>query len=527
MTIEIRYQRKSQPGVDDSGRLTGRAIPYNSWTTIGDPKNYGFREKVNPSAAKKSVNDGDIVLLDNHETRLPLARMSAGTLELRNGGSALDWDAVPADTTYAQDVVKNVRAKNYGGCSFGFEVLRDKWTDEKGNAASPMTGTHREILEMKLHEISICTFPAYGDTSVSSRDQIRSARGADIAELRKARRDAVGIDITVNSPQQGLSYDDQTHGPTISGGFMPNPGDNDDDLDDLGANPRDVDGDGDDDFAPDGSYGDGQTMGTGKAMQPRSARASDPKKPYGDVTYADPGYQKDGKKRYPVDTKAHAMAAWSYINKSSNQSPYSAQQLASIKAKIKSALSKFGVKTDDESKSAAWEALCDYREMTEGFLRDDDFDGDSFGVRPDAYVGTEDANQLARDIHNAFTAEMRVDAIERAIDLNLPDLIPEHWGPDGEIGAGTSADVVRDMDEIYTLALSMNPTNAALTILDRAQPYLSNETRKSAAEKSKDIGKEKLPPGFETFTETITLEEARKKLADANQARYEMDRMNR
>lgn len=83
----------------------------------------------------------------------------------------------------------------------------------------------------------------------------------------------------------------------------------------------------------------------------RAAMASDPKKPYGDVTYADPGYQKDGKKRYPIDTEAHAKAAWSYINQGDNASSYSADQLASIKGRIKSALRKFGVQLSDSNSS--------------------------------------------------------------------------------------------------------------------------------------------------------------------------------
>src|ERR1035437_1069384 len=38
------------------------------------------------------------------------------------------------------------------------------------------------------------------------------------------------------------------------------------------------------------------------------------KQPFGAVTYADPGYQQDKVKRYPLDSKAHVKAAWSYIN---------------------------------------------------------------------------------------------------------------------------------------------------------------------------------------------------------------------
>ena len=80
--------------------------------------------------------------------------------------------------------------------------------------------------------------------------------------------------------------------------------------------------------------------------------ASDPKKPYGDVTYADPGYQSDGKKRYPLDTEAHCKAAWSYINQGGNASAYTPEQLKAIKGRIKAALTRLGVQVA-ESKAAA------------------------------------------------------------------------------------------------------------------------------------------------------------------------------
>lgn len=69
--------------------------------------------------------------------------------------------------------------------------------------------------------------------------------------------------------------------------------------------------------------------------------------PYGDVEYADPGYQNDGKKRYPIDTEEHVRAAWSYINQSDNAKLYTAEQLSTIKGRIKSAAEKFGIQISD------------------------------------------------------------------------------------------------------------------------------------------------------------------------------------
>jgi hypothetical protein len=70
------------------------------------------------------------------------------------------------------------------------------------------------------------------------------------------------------------------------------------------------------------------------------------KKPYGNVTYADPGYQKDGKERYPLDTEKHIRAAWGYINQKDNASLYSAADLAKVRARIKAAMKKIGAEVE-------------------------------------------------------------------------------------------------------------------------------------------------------------------------------------
>jgi uncharacterized protein len=58
------------------------------------------------------------------------------------------------------------------------------------------------------------------------------------------------------------------------------------------------------------------------------------RKPFGDVDYADPGYQEDGVKRYPIDTEARIRAAWSYINVPRNQTFYTRDQVERIKRRI-------------------------------------------------------------------------------------------------------------------------------------------------------------------------------------------------
>ena len=79
------------------------------------------------------------------------------------------------------------------------------------------------------------------------------------------------------------------------------------------------------------------------------ASAPHPKAPYGwDVPYADPGYQADKVKRYPLDSEKHVRAAWNYIHHEDNAAKYTAEQLAAIKARIKAAGKEYGIKFSDD-----------------------------------------------------------------------------------------------------------------------------------------------------------------------------------
>lgn len=61
------------------------------------------------------------------------------------------------------------------------------------------------------------------------------------------------------------------------------------------------------------------------------------------IVYADPGYQDDGKKRYPLDTAAHTRAAASYFGRDSNRGHYTAAQQTHIDQAIRAAEKKFGI----------------------------------------------------------------------------------------------------------------------------------------------------------------------------------------
>jgi len=59
--------------------------------------------------------------------------------------------------------------------------------------------------------------------------------------------------------------------------------------------------------------------------------------------YADPGYQKDGLKRYPIDTPEHVRAALSYIGQAKNAAKYDTDDLAAVKSAIYAAAKRMGI----------------------------------------------------------------------------------------------------------------------------------------------------------------------------------------
>ena len=64
---------------------------------------------------------------------------------------------------------------------------------------------------------------------------------------------------------------------------------------------------------------------------------------YGDVKFADPVNNK-----YPIDTEEHVRAAWSYINHKDNAAKYDADEVKTIKQRIKRAAKKHDVEISEE-----------------------------------------------------------------------------------------------------------------------------------------------------------------------------------
>jgi HK97 family phage prohead protease len=143
----------------------------------------GASEIVKPGAFTNSVS-GDVRALINHDSSLVLGRTKAGTLALRQDERGL-WGSIRInrDDVDAMNLYARVQRGDVDQCSFGFDIKRETFVDLGDGKC------RWEIEEVDpLYEVSVCTFPAYTETSVSARKQ-------DLAEIEKRRAEAWRSDM--------------------------------------------------------------------------------------------------------------------------------------------------------------------------------------------------------------------------------------------------------------------------------------------------------------------------------------------
>lgn len=136
----------------------------------------GATESIDPHAFDGALSD-DIRALCDHETRLVLGRNKAGTLTLRVDERGL-WGEIEVNQndSDAMNLYYRVQRGDVDQCSFGFDILEEEIDYREDGSI------HWLIKKVKLYEVSVVTFPAYTDTSVSARKE-------DYANIQKRQLD--------------------------------------------------------------------------------------------------------------------------------------------------------------------------------------------------------------------------------------------------------------------------------------------------------------------------------------------------
>lgn len=160
---EIRMLPIQELRIDDSldGKIVGHASVFDSWSeTLGGI--FPFKEIVRKGTFTETIKLDDIRALFNHDPNFVLGRNKAGTLELEEDEIGLRVVITPPDTSWANDLIKNLRRGDISQMSIGFIVLEDTWGTKDGIDI-------REIKKVQLFDVSIVTYPAYTQTDVGVR----------------------------------------------------------------------------------------------------------------------------------------------------------------------------------------------------------------------------------------------------------------------------------------------------------------------------------------------------------------------
>ncbi|WP_332632017.1 HK97 family phage prohead protease [Halalkalibacter flavus] len=162
---------------NDEKVIEGYFAVFNSETELWQ----GAYEEIAPEAFNKTLGN-DVRALINHDTGLVLGRNKSNTLELKVDSHGL-WGSIkinPNDTD-AVNLYERVKRGDVDQCSFGFNILSES-TDFRDDGSVKWT-----LREIDLHEVSVCTFPAYADTGVQARKKDIEQHKQRQFELRKQK----------------------------------------------------------------------------------------------------------------------------------------------------------------------------------------------------------------------------------------------------------------------------------------------------------------------------------------------------
>ena len=171
--------------VDDiEVRETGDGMSFSGYAAVFNSPSepLPFTETIRQGAFGKSLRSrNNVMMLWSHDTSQPLASTRSKTMTLVEDSRGLLVDAALPQTSLGRDVAELLRSKVVDSMSFGFSVPPggDRWSDD---------GMSRELTAIRLHEVSVVSFPAYAKTSATVRsiDILSDKTGADAESLSVA-----------------------------------------------------------------------------------------------------------------------------------------------------------------------------------------------------------------------------------------------------------------------------------------------------------------------------------------------------
>lgn len=180
---EIRFEEPGEGAPPTPPRIVGHAAVFMQ----PSEEMWGMAEQIAPGAFTKTIKEGDVRALWNHNADYVLGRTKSGTLKLAEDHVGLAISIDPPDVQWARDLMVTMKRGDVDQMSFAFRAVKETFDE----AAKPLP--MRTLLEVQLYDVSPVTYPAYPQTDAGVRAILAQA-GIDpeglAGTLAKAERRA-------------------------------------------------------------------------------------------------------------------------------------------------------------------------------------------------------------------------------------------------------------------------------------------------------------------------------------------------
>lgn len=175
ITNDRQYRAFEFDVVDEENKIVeGRAVVFEQPTVLFEMDGIKYYEIIDRNAFN-NANMKDVVFVENHEGT-PGARTRNNTLQLEIRDDGLYSRADLSKSSKGPSIYSDIKNGIYDRMSFSFTVRKDSY--------DKATRT-RKILEIdRLFDVSVVTFPAYEQTSISARSFFEAEAEKERIEMR-------------------------------------------------------------------------------------------------------------------------------------------------------------------------------------------------------------------------------------------------------------------------------------------------------------------------------------------------------
>lgn len=176
------FEIRAEENEEGTGIVTGRPIVYNSKTDLG------WFDEIIEQGALNGADLKDVRFLVNHDiSKIPLARSRNNnpnsTMQLMpdDQGMAIRVNLDVKNNSDARNLYSAIERGDITGMSFMFRVDDEEWSELESDHPTRHVKKISDVVE-----VSAVTFPAYEDTSISTRNK-EALESAKLA-LENAKR---------------------------------------------------------------------------------------------------------------------------------------------------------------------------------------------------------------------------------------------------------------------------------------------------------------------------------------------------